>query len=107
MEVKPDGEYRIHDTLVTVELRDGTRKELSMMQRWPIRVARPTHQRYPASVPLITGQRILDTMFTYREGRNGGDTGRLWNRKNDDAASDRQVVGCGYHYLYRVRRAGQ
>lgn len=58
-----DGEYRIEDTLVTLRLSDGTEKQLNMIQHWPIRKARPTSYRFPASVPLITGQRILDTMF--------------------------------------------
>ena len=69
VEVKPDGEYRIHDTLVTVELRDGTRKELSMMQRW----ADPCGKTY---APEISGQCTADHgaedpgyHVSYREGR--------------------------------------
>ena len=103
VEVKPDGEYRIHDTLVTVELRDGTRKELSMMQRWPIRVARPTHQRYPASVPLITGRRILDTMFPVAKGGTaaipgGFGTGKTMTQHQIAKWSDADIIiyiGCG------------
>ena len=63
-----DGEYRIEDTLVTLRLSDGTEKQLNMIQHWPIRKARPTSYRFPASVPLITGQRILDTMFPIAKG---------------------------------------
>ena len=59
----PDGEYTIDETLITLELANGSKKELTMTQHWPIRVPRPTHHRFPASVPLITGQRIIDTMF--------------------------------------------
>ncbi len=66
--VVPDGEYTISDVLVTLELPDGSRKELTMTQRWPIRVPRPVSQRFPASVPLVTGQRILDTMFPIAKG---------------------------------------
>lgn len=47
--VVPDGQYTIKDTLITLELADGTLKELSMTQRWPIRVPRPVSERYPAS----------------------------------------------------------
>ena len=66
--VVPDGAYTIDETLITLQLNDGTTKELTMTQRWPIRVARPTHHRFPASTPLITGQRIIDTMFPIAKG---------------------------------------
>ncbi len=66
--VVEDGQYTIRDTLVVVEQNDGTRKELSMTQKWPIRVPRPVHHRYSASEPLVTGQRILDTMFPIAKG---------------------------------------
>ncbi len=63
-----DGRYTIKDSLLTLKLEDGTLKELCMMQRWPIRDPRPVHNRIPASEPLITGQRILDTMFPIAKG---------------------------------------
>lgn len=66
--VVPDGQYTIQDTLVVVELANGEKKELSMTQRWPIRVPRPVHHRYSANEPLVTGQRILDTMFPIAKG---------------------------------------
>lgn len=66
--VVPDGRYTIQDTLVVVELANGEKKELSMAQRWPIRVPRPVHHRYSANEPLVTGQRILDTMFPIAKG---------------------------------------
>ena len=61
--VVPDGQYTIEDVLVTLELLDGSRRDLTMTQRWPIRVPRPSAHRFPANIPLITGQRIVDTMF--------------------------------------------
>ena len=66
--VVPDGEYTIDDPLITLELSNGSTKDLTMKQHWPIRVPRPTHHRFPASVPLITGQRIIDTMFPIAKG---------------------------------------
>ncbi len=66
--VVPDGKYTIQDTLVVVEQANGEKKELSMTQRWPIRVPRPVHHRYSANEPLVTGQRILDTMFPIAKG---------------------------------------
>lgn len=75
----PDGDYTIDEPLLTLQLSDGSTKELTMTQRWPIRVARPTHHRFPASVPLITGQRILDTMFPIGQG---------WHRRHPRAVSE-------------------
>jgi len=66
--VAEDGQYTIKDALVVIEQSDGTKRELSMTQRWPIRVPRPTQHRYAAHEPLITGQRILDTMFPLAKG---------------------------------------
>ena len=68
VEVVSDGEYTIQDVLVKVKLPDESIRELTMTQKWPIRVARPVNQRYPASIPLVTGQRILDTMFPIAKG---------------------------------------
>ena len=78
--VVADGEYTIDDTLITLELPDGSTKELTMTQHWPIRVPRPTHHRFPASVPLITGQRIVDTMFPIAKGGNSRHPRRIRNR---------------------------
>ena len=63
-----DGEYTIDEPLVRLELPSGQEKELTMTQHWPIRTPRPTHHRFPASVPLVTGQRIIDTMFPIAKG---------------------------------------
>ena len=64
----PDGSYTIEDTLLTVQTSDGTEVPVRLAQKWPIRIARPTAARYPASQPLITGQRILDTLFPIAKG---------------------------------------
>ena len=64
----PDGEYTILDPIVKLETVDGTEHTLTLCQKWPIRVPRPTLKRYPASEPLVTGQRILDTMFPIAKG---------------------------------------
>ena len=101
--VVPDGQYTITDTLVTLELADGTLKELSMTQRWPIRVPRPVSERYPASVPLVTGQRILDTMFPIAKGGTaaipgGFGTGKTMTQHQIAKWSDADIIiyiGCG------------
>ena len=46
----------------------GKEEKLTLAQKWPIRVPRPTYKRFPASVPLLTGQRILDTLFPIAKG---------------------------------------
>ena len=99
----PDGDYTIDEPLLTLQLSDGSTKELTMTQRWPIRVARPTHHRFPASVPLITGQRILDTMFPIAKGGTaaipgGFGTGKTMTQHQIAKWSDADIIiyiGCG------------
>ena len=103
VETVADGQYTIEDTIVTIELADGTRRELSMTQHWPIRVPRPVSQRYPASVPLITGQRILDTMFPIAKGGTaaipgGFGTGKTMTQHQIAKWADADIIvyiGCG------------
>ena len=64
----PDGAYNILEPIVTVRLADGSEKDIALAQKWPIRIPRPTYKRFPASVPLVTGQRILDTLFPIAKG---------------------------------------
>ena len=66
--VAEDGEFRIHDTVVKVEQTDGTIKELTLVQKWPIRTPRPVSKRLPITEPLISGQRIIDTLFPIAKG---------------------------------------
>ena len=57
------GEYTIRDVIAKVRLADGSLKELTMVQKWPVRVGRPYRRKFPPSAPLQTGQRVIDTMF--------------------------------------------
>lgn len=101
--VVPDGKYTILDPIVTLELPDGSEKTLTLCQKWPIRVPRPTLHRYPASVPLITGQRILDTMFPIAKGGTaavpgGFGTGKTMTQHQIAKWSDADIIiyiGCG------------
>ncbi len=103
VDVVADGKYTINDTILTLQLLDGTEKKLSMTQKWPIRVPRPTAKRYPASVPLITGQRIMDTMFPLAKGGTaaipgGFGTGKTMSQHQIAKWSDADVIiyiGCG------------
>ncbi|MDD5952606.1 MAG: V-type ATP synthase subunit A [Oscillospiraceae bacterium] len=66
--VMPNGQYRVNDTVVEVEDELGRKHELTLCQRWPIRVDRPVSKRVPSSIPLITGQRIQDSLFPLAKG---------------------------------------
>ncbi|MEF9945348.1 MAG: V-type ATP synthase subunit A [Lachnospiraceae bacterium] len=102
-QVVADGDYTIEEPLVTIELESGRTVSLSMTQQWPIRMARPTHHRFPASVPLITGQRILDTMFPIAKGGTacipgGFGTGKTMTQHQIAKWSDADIIiyiGCG------------
>ncbi|MBS7007345.1 V-type ATP synthase subunit A [Anaerostipes sp.] len=98
-----DGSYTIEDTLVTVRQKNGGMISLSMCQQWPIRVPRPVSFRFPASKPLITGQRILDTMFPIAKGGTacipgGFGTGKTMTQHQIAKWSDADIIiyiGCG------------
>jgi V/A-type H+-transporting ATPase subunit A len=67
VEVAPAGEYCVEDTVARVKTPDGE-VEIKLYQKWPVRVGRPYAERLPQSVPLITGQRVLDTLFPVARG---------------------------------------
>lgn len=99
----PDGEYTILDPIVKLETVDGTEHTLTLCQKWPIRVPRPTLKRYPASEPLVTGQRILDTMFPIAKGGTaavpgGFGTGKTMTQHQIAKWSNADIIiyiGCG------------
>ena len=62
------GAYTIRDVIAKVRLADGSLKELTMVQKWPVRVGRPYRKKFPPSAPLQTGQRVIDTMFPVAKG---------------------------------------
>lgn len=102
-ETVKDGDYTIHDPLVTIRLKDGTETTLTMAQKWPIRIPRPVHKRYPAIKPLVTGQRILDTLFPLAKGGTacipgGFGTGKTMTQHQIAKWSDADIIiyiGCG------------
>ncbi|RHP46003.1 MULTISPECIES: V-type ATP synthase subunit A [unclassified Clostridium] len=103
LDVVEDGEYTINDPLVTIQHLDGTEEKLTMTQKWPIRVARPTAKRFPATQPLVTGQRILDTLFPLAKGGTaaipgGFGTGKTMTQHQIAKWSDANIIiyiGCG------------
>ena len=63
------GEYTVNDVLLVVKSNfDETEVEVKLMQQWAIRNPRPIIKREPISIPLITGQRVIDTMFPIAKG---------------------------------------
>lgn len=62
------GEYSVEDTVATVECADGELKDITLMQKWPVRVGRPYKKKLSPDMPLVTGQRVIDTLFPIAKG---------------------------------------
>ena len=62
-----EGEFNVMDTVCVLETASGD-KELTMLQKWPVRVERPYKVKLPPSTPMITGQRVIDTFFPIAKG---------------------------------------
>ena len=62
-----EGEFNVEETVYVVETKDGDR-ELTLMQKWPVRRGRPYKTKLPPSKPLITGQRVVDAFFPIAKG---------------------------------------
>ena len=96
------GEYMIEDTIAKVRTEKGER-DLTMLQHWSVRQPRPYKSRLGQSVPLITGQRVLDTFFPVAKGGAAGIPGPFGSGKTVTQHSiakwaDAQVIvyiGCG------------
>ncbi|MBE6765892.1 MAG: V-type ATP synthase subunit A [Ruminococcaceae bacterium] len=99
----PNGKYTINDTVVKLRLDNGQLYELTLCQRWPIRSPRPVAQRLYANVPLITGQRVIDTLFPIAKGGTaavpgGFGTGKTMTQHQLAKWCDADIivyVGCG------------
>ena len=61
------GEFTVEETVCTVETKDGI-KNVSLMQKWPVRKGRPYKQKMSPDMPLVTGQRVIDTLFPIAKG---------------------------------------
>ena len=66
--VTPAGSYNVKTVVAVLTKEDGTDVEITMSQRWPVRVGRPYKHKYPPVRPLSTGQRIVDTCFPVAKG---------------------------------------
>lgn len=62
------GEFKVEDTVCTLTDKDGKTHSITMLQKWPVRVARPYKKKLPPTEPLVTGQRVIDTLFPLAKG---------------------------------------
>ncbi len=62
------GKHTVTDTIAIVRGNNGAKHEVTMMQKWPVRVARPYKQKHMPARPMNSGQRIIDTMFPIAKG---------------------------------------
>ena len=97
-----EGDYDLETEIATVE-KDGNSSILKMYHKWPVRKPRPYRERYDPTVPLLTGQRVIDTFFPMAKGGTGSipgafGTGKTVTLHQIAKWSDAQVVvyiGCG------------
>ena len=68
VDVKPSGEYTVTEPLLYVEDARGRRTPVCLSQKWPVREPRPFAERRPIDRPLVTGQRVIDTLFPVAKG---------------------------------------
>lgn len=99
----PNGKYKLMDTVVTIEDKNGAQHDLKLCQQWPIRNPRPVANRLAPSIPLITGQRVIDTLFPIAKGGTaaipgGFGTGKTMTQHQLAKWCDADIiiyVGCG------------
>lgn len=102
-EVMPDGEYTVNDTVAKIKDKKGNETELTLLQKWSIRNPRPIKKRLPATKPLVTGQRVIDTVFPVAKGGaaaipGGFGTGKTMTQHQLAKWCDADIiiyVGCG------------
>lgn len=103
VKVNPNGDYKLFDTVVVIKDDKGVEHNLTLCQQWPIRTSRPVKERLTSSVPLITGQRVIDTLFPIAKGGTaaipgGFGTGKTMTQHQLAKWCDADIiiyVGCG------------
>ncbi len=101
--VAENGKYRLNDTIVTLRTDKGTEIDLTLCQKWPIRQPRPIRERKLISRPLITGQRVIDTILPVAKGGTaaipgGFGTGKTMTQHQLAKWCDADIIvyiGCG------------
>ena len=103
LEIAKEGEYKVTDTIAKIKTNDGKVLELNMLQEWPVRKQRPFKNRIAISEPLITGQRVIDSIFPMAKGGTamipgGLGTGKTVTHHQLAKWSDADIIvyiGCG------------
>lgn len=103
VEVVPDGQYQVKDTVVKLKNKFDEIIELKLFQYWPVRKPRPFLNRRTLNTPFITGQRIIDTLFPIAKGGaasipGGFGTGKTMTQHQLAKWSDADIIvyiGCG------------
>ena len=103
LEIAKEGEYKVTDTIAKIKTNDGKVLELNMLQEWPVRKQRPFKNRIAISEPLITGQRVIDSIFPMAKGGTamipgGFGTGKTVTQHQLAKWSDADIIvyiGCG------------
>lgn len=98
-----DGKYTVNTKIIEITDKNGRVHELTLCQRWPIRTPRPIKKRLPCTVPLITGQRVIDTLMPIAKGGTaaipgGFGTGKTMTQHQLAKWCDADIivyVGCG------------
>ena len=101
LEIKK-GSFTVNDVVAVVETAEG-KAEITMRQQWPVRIGRPSREKLPPEVPLLTGQRIYDTFFPVAKGGTaaipgGFGTGKTVSQHQLAKWANSQIVvyvGCG------------
>jgi V/A-type H+-transporting ATPase subunit A len=101
-DIAPEGDYDIEHVIATTE-KGGNKTQLKMYHKWPVRKPRPYAERYDPTVPLVTGQRVIDTYFPIAKGGTGAipggfGTGKTVTMHQIAKWADSKVVvyiGCG------------
>jgi len=63
-----EGDYTVEEKVAVIATENGTTVSVSLMQKWPVRRGRPYKKKLPPDMPLITGQRVVDTLFPIAKG---------------------------------------
>ena len=99
----PDGQYTVNSKILEITDEFGRVHELTLCRKWPIRTPRPISSRLPCTVPLITGQRVIDTLMPIAKGGTaaipgGFGTGKTMTQHQLAKWCDADIivyVGCG------------
>lgn len=103
VECKPNGKYKVNDSIMKISDEMGNIHELSLCQKWPIRIPRPIKNRLSTTTPLITGQRVIDSILPIAKGGTaaipgGFGTGKTVTQHQLAKWCDADIiiyVGCG------------